>query len=85
MYLDANPAARQNASHPRHIPATVVPHIAAAAHIPGIRQAIAAARYLLDMFRRQPGDENTRRQLQRLDHRLLAVASQLDRITKAEK
>jgi hypothetical protein len=32
------------------------------------------------MYRRQLGDEKTRRKLQRLDKRLLAVASQLKRI-----
>jgi hypothetical protein len=32
------------------------------------------------MYRRQHGEEKTRRKLQRLDKRLLAVASQLQRI-----
>jgi len=34
----------------------------------------------LEMYRRQRGDEKTRRKLQRLDKRLLAVASQLQKI-----
>lgn len=77
--------ARQNASRPHHIPAIAVPNSTAQADIPGIRQAIAATRHLLDMFRRQLSDEKTRRKLQRLDQRLLAVAVQLDDIPKAEK
>ena len=77
--------ARQNASRPHSIPTIAVPNSTAQADIPGIRQAITATRHLLDMFRCQLADEKTRRQLQRLAHRLLAVASQLDRITKAEK
>jgi hypothetical protein len=51
---------------------------------PGIRRAIAATRHLLEMYRRGLPDQKTRSRLQRLDHRLLAVADQLDRIT-AEK
>jgi hypothetical protein len=37
------------------------------------------------MYRRQLGNEKTRRKLQRLDKRLLAVASQLQRIEAEEK
>jgi hypothetical protein len=37
------------------------------------------------MYRRGLPDEKTRRRLQRLDRRLLDVALQLDRITKAEE
>jgi hypothetical protein len=37
------------------------------------------------MYHRQLGDEKTQRKLQRLDRRLLAVASQLDRIATVEK
>ncbi|PYU37809.1 MAG: hypothetical protein DMG54_32360, partial [Acidobacteria bacterium] len=50
------------------------------AGLPGIRQALEATRHLLEMYRRQLGDEKTRRNLQRLDKRLLGVASQLQRI-----
>jgi len=59
-------------------------HRATSADIPGIRQAVAATRHLLEMYRRGLHDQKTRRRLQRLDRRLLAVAEQLDRIT-AEK
>jgi hypothetical protein len=41
--------------------------------LPGIRQALAATRHLLEMYRRELPDEKTRRRLQ------------LDRITTAEK
>ena len=53
--------------------------------LPGIRQALAATRHLLEMYRRALSDEKTRRRLQRLDRRLLDIAVQLDRITTAEK
>jgi len=57
----------------------------ASADLPGIRQALTATRHLLEMYRRQLTDEKTRRTLQRLDRRLLAVASMLDRLATAEK
>src|SRR5437762_1261268 len=76
--------ARQHASQPHHLPVMAVP-TAATADPPGIHQALAAARHLLEIYRRQIVDEKTRRRLQRLDHRLLAAASQLDRIITAEK
>ncbi len=47
---------------------------------PGVRQALEATRHLLEMYRRQLGDEKIRRTLQRLDKRLLGVASQLQKI-----
>jgi site-specific recombinase XerD len=72
--------ARQNASQPHRVPTLAVPATIARADIPGICQAIAATRHLLDMFRRQLSDDKTRRKLQRLDQRLLAVASQLHEI-----
>jgi len=77
-------AARQHATQPHQVPVLGVPHRATSADIPGIRQAIAATRHLLEMYRRGLHDQKTRRRLQRLDRRLLAVAKQLDRIT-AEK
>ena len=52
---------------------------------PTIRQALAATRHLLEMYRRRLDDSKIQRKLQRLDKRLLAVASQLDRIATAEK
>ncbi len=55
------------------------------AGLPGIRQALEATRHLLEMYRRQLGDEKIRRRLRRLDKRLLTVASQLQRIQTEQK
>jgi len=77
--------ARQNAAHPHHLPNLPIPASAAGAYFPGIQQALAATRHLLEMYRRSLPDEKIRRKLHRLDHRLLAVATQLDHIAKAEK
>ena len=46
---------------------------------------LAALRTIEEVYRRQLRDEKTRRNLQRLDRRFLAIASQLDRIATAEK
>ena len=73
--------ARQNAVHPHRLPTLSLPQDVHAADLPGICQALAATRHILEMYRRQIGDEKTRRKLQRLDKRLLAVASQLKQIT----
>jgi len=67
--------ARQNAAQPHRLPALSVPNPTASANLPAIRQALAAARHLLEMYRRQIGDDHTRRKLQRLDRRLLAIAA----------
>ena len=75
--------ARQNPPH--SVPALSVPEHTGAAGLPAIHQALTAARHLLEMYRRGLTDEKTRRQLQRLDRRLLAAADQLVHITKAEK
>lgn len=77
--------ARQNASQSHQLPALSLPTASASADLPGIQQALVATRHLLEMYRRQFSDEKTRRRLQRLDKRLRAVASQLDRITRAEE
>jgi site-specific recombinase XerD len=78
-------AARQNAAQPHRMPVLELPQDLTAADIPGIRQAISTARHLLEMYRRQLGEEKERRRLQRLDKRLLAVASNLEKIDTAEK
>jgi site-specific recombinase XerD len=76
--------ARQNAIQPHRPPTLTVPNYPTP-NLAGIRQALAATRHLLEMYRRQQGDEKTRRKLQRLDRRLLAVASQLEQFASAEK
>jgi hypothetical protein len=53
--------------------------------LPGIRQALAATRHLLEMYRRQLSDDKTRRRLRRLDHRLLAITQQLQNIAAPKK
>jgi hypothetical protein len=53
--------------------------------LPGIRHALAATRHLLEMYRRQFSDDKTRRRLQWLDHRLLAITQQLQNIAALEK
>ncbi|MBZ5622489.1 MAG: site-specific integrase [Acidobacteriia bacterium] len=77
--------ARQNVARLHQVPTIAVPTKTAAADLPGIRQAIAATRHLLEQFRRRLADEKTRRKLQRLDKRLLTIASQLDDIPTPEK
>ena len=78
-------SARRRAAQPHPVPVLSVPTSAASADLPGIRQALAATRHLLEMYRWGFPDEKTRRRLQRLDRRLLDVAVQLDRITTAGK
>ena len=77
--------ALQHAALPHRVPVLSVPHTTTTTDLPGIRQALAATRHLLEMYRRALSDEKTRRRLQRLDRRLLDVAVQLDRITTPEK
>ena len=75
--------ARQNPTQTYRLPSLSAS--TAAPDLPGIRQAVAATRHLLEMYRRQFSDDKTRRRLQRLDRRLLAVAQQLENITEPEK
>jgi site-specific recombinase XerD len=78
--------ARQNAAHPHRLPTLALPKDMPSAGLSSIRQALEATRHLLEMYRRQLGDEKIRRILQRLDKRLLGVASQLQKIqTKNEE
>jgi site-specific recombinase XerD len=70
--------ARQNIPQPYRLPSLSVS--GASADLPGIRQALAATRHLLEMYRRQIADDQARRRLQRLDRRLLDVAQQLQAI-----
>jgi site-specific recombinase XerD len=77
--------ARQNTPEPYHLHVPAVPHTTATADLPGVRQALDSTRHLLEMYRRQFIDEKIRRKLQRLDRRLLDVASELAHITTPEK
>lgn len=75
--------ARHNTPLPYSLPSLSVS--TATPDLPGIRQAVAATRHLLEMYRRQFSDDKTRRRLQRLDRRLLDVAQQLLNIAAPEK
>jgi site-specific recombinase XerD len=77
--------ARQNATHRHVVPQLTLPDRSAGSDLPGIRQALAATRHLLGMYRRQLGDDKTSRKLQRLDKRLLTIAFELDRLASAQK
>ena len=77
--------ARQNAVHPHRMPTLSLPKDIESADPPAIHRALAATRHLLEMYRRQLSDEKTKRRLKRLDRRLLAVASELDRTAGPEK
>jgi site-specific recombinase XerD len=76
--------ARQRAARPHRVPVLSTPH-GTTTDLPGIRQALAATRHLLEMYRRGLPDPKIQRRLQRLDRRLLDIAVQLDCITTAEK
>jgi hypothetical protein len=77
--------ARQNAAHSHRLPTLALPKDVPSAGLPAICQALEATRHLLEMYRRQLGHEKSRRTLQRLDKRLLTVASELQRIHTEEK
>jgi hypothetical protein len=72
--------ARQNVAHRHRPPAIALPKEIPSAGLPSVCKALEATRHLLEMYRRQLGDEEIRRRLQRLDKRLLGVASQLHKI-----
>jgi len=73
--------ARQNVTHPHRVPALAAPPDIPSAGLSTVCQALETTRHLLEMYRRQLGNENSRRTLQRLNKRLLAVASHLRRFT----
>ena len=77
--------ARLNADQSHRMPVPSVPNCSATADLPGIRQALDAARHLLEMYRRQLSTATTQRTLGRLDKRLLAVAKQLDQLANTGK
>lgn len=76
--------ARRHATQPHQVPVLSVPN-STRPDPPAIRQAIAATRHLLEMYRRGLADEKTRHRLQRLDKRLFQIALQLDHIATPEK
>jgi len=79
-------SASRNASHPHHLPELPIGHpLPVKPDLTSILRTLAAARYLLEMYRRQLQDEKSRRTFQRLDKRLRRVAGELDRLTTPEK
>ena len=77
--------ARLNVPQSHRLLVPSAPNCSATADLPGIRQALNAARHLLEMYRRQLSKATTQRTLGRLDKRLLAVATELDQLANAEK
>ena len=78
--------ARKNAVHVHQVPElSVSSFLSASSDLPGILHALAAARHLLEMYRRQLKDETETRTLRRLDKRLHAVALELDRLATPAK
>jgi hypothetical protein len=75
--------ARHNTPQPYCLPSLSIS--TATPDLPGICQAVAATRHLLEMYRQQFSDDRTRRRLQRLDRRLLDIAQQLQHIAAPEK
>lgn len=54
-------------------------------NIPAVLQSLSATRHLLEMFRRQLGNETARRKLSRLANRLTKIATELDKLNPPEK
>jgi site-specific recombinase XerD len=77
--------ARQAAPHRHVIPQLAAPDPFLAADLSGLQRALRATRHLMSMYRRKLSNEKTRRQLQRLDRRLLDIASYLQLLSTGEK
>ena len=77
--------ARQNAAERHSTPQLSLPLSSSASGLPGVHQALAATRHLLEMYRRNFQDEKIRRKLHRLDKRLRTVADELDRLSTPEE
>jgi site-specific recombinase XerD len=76
--------ARNNAAQPHQIPVLPLSKSIHSTDLPGIHQALEATRHLLELYRRQLSNEKNKRTLQRLDRRLLAVASRLNQLETVE-
>jgi site-specific recombinase XerD len=79
--------ARQNTARLHLVPKLLLPDnsLSPGPDLPGICRTLAATRHLLEMYRRQLADANTSRKLQRLDKRLLTVASELNQLIPPKK
>ena len=78
-------AARLKATERYAVPQLATPTAFNTPNPAGIRQALAAIRHLLEMYRREITDEKTSRKLRRLDSRLLAVAAEVQKLDTTEK
>jgi site-specific recombinase XerD len=76
-------AAHRNSAH--RMPTLSATSSPLNAGLPGILQALTATRHLLEMYRRQLDEDKTRRKLQRLGRRLLAVAAEVEQLATVEK
>lgn len=77
--------AREKAPTGYTLPARPFLNTAAASDLPSIKEMIDATRHLMESYRRGLSDNSISRRLQRLDHRLLAVATELARIPTPAK
>jgi site-specific recombinase XerD len=78
--------ARQNAVQVHQVPElSVSTFLSASSDLPGVLHTFAAARHLLEMYRRQLNDDAASRTLRRLDKRLHTVALELDRLATPAK
>ena len=77
--------ARQNAVQVHQVPELSVSTLSAAFDRTAILRTLAAARHLLEMYRRQLHDNSATRTLRRLDRRLHSVAFELNRFAVPKK
>jgi site-specific recombinase XerD len=78
-------AARRNAEELHRLPALALPSASIPVGLPGIRQTIKALRHMMEIYRRQLREEKARRQFQRLCRRLLALATEVEKLANPEK
>jgi site-specific recombinase XerD len=78
-------AARLKAAERYAVPQLAAPTGSTPSGLAGIRQALTALRHLLEMYRRQLTDEKTSRKVRRLDSRLLAVATEVQKLDIVKK
>jgi site-specific recombinase XerD len=79
--------ASEIASRRHFVPKLPLPHPSppALSGLSGIKEAVSAARHLLEMYRRDLSDVSPQRHLRRLENRLTAIARELDLFGKRGK
>jgi site-specific recombinase XerD len=78
-------AARLKAAERHNVPQLGLTTGSSVVGLPGIRQTLTAIRHMLEMYRRQLTDEKTDRKVRRLVSRLLAVATEVQKLETTEK